>query len=86
MAGFSAIPLSRLLLAIGLTVVNYVILVNYDWLAVRYIGHPLSLARVALASFVGYVSSNNFGMLLGEARSAIASIRPGGCRPSRSSN
>ncbi|MEN6494577.1 MAG: bifunctional lysylphosphatidylglycerol flippase/synthetase MprF [Thermoguttaceae bacterium] len=65
MAGFSAIPLSRLLLAIGLTVVNYVILVNYDWLAVRYIGHPLSLARVALASFVGYVSSNNFGMLLG---------------------
>lgn len=65
MAGFAAIPLSRIFLAIGLTVLNYVILVNYDWLAVRYIGHRMSLERVALASFVGYVSSNNFGMLLG---------------------
>lgn len=64
-ASFYAIPPVRVAVAIGLTVLNYLILINYDWLAVRYIGHPMSLARIALASFVGYVSSNNFGMLLG---------------------
>jgi phosphatidylglycerol lysyltransferase len=64
-ASLYAIPPSRVAAAIGLTALNYLILINYDWLAVRYIGHPMSLARIALASFVGYVSSNNFGMLLG---------------------
>jgi len=60
-----AITPARIALAAGLTVLNYLILVNYDWLGVRYIGHRLSLPRIALASFVGYVSSNNFGMILG---------------------
>jgi len=64
-ASFFAIPPGWVIGGIGLTVLNYLILINYDWLAVRYIGHPISLARIALASFIGYVSSNNFGMLLG---------------------
>lgn len=59
------ITAARIWLAAGLTVLNYLILIGYDLLAVRSIGHPLSLGKVAVASFVGYVSSYNFGALLG---------------------
>jgi uncharacterized membrane protein YbhN (UPF0104 family) len=47
--------------AIGLTLLNYVILVGYDLLAVRYIGERLALWKVALASFTGYAFSYNVG-------------------------
>lgn len=60
-----AIPATHILLAVGLTVANYTILVGYDWAAVRYLRYSLSLGRIALASFVSYVSSYNFGVLLG---------------------
>ena len=59
------IPPWRLWAAVGLTVVNYLVLIGYDYLAIRAIGHPLSLGRVALASFTGFVTSYNFGALLG---------------------
>jgi phosphatidylglycerol lysyltransferase len=59
------IPSWRIWAALGLTVVNYLVLIGYDYLAIRAIGHPLSLARVALASFTGFVTSYNFGALLG---------------------
>ncbi|MCA9124628.1 MAG: bifunctional lysylphosphatidylglycerol flippase/synthetase MprF [Planctomycetaceae bacterium] len=61
----AAIPTRTFWLAIGLTVFNYVVLVGYDWLAIRYIHHPMKLWRVALASFLGYAVGNNFGTLLG---------------------
>lgn len=48
-----------------LTVVNYVILVGYDWLAVRWVGETqLPLRKIAQASFVGYAFSYNFGATL----------------------
>lgn len=51
--------------AIGLTVLNYLILVGYDLLAVRWVGEKrLSLRRIALASFTGYACSYNFGATL----------------------
>ncbi|MCH5376114.1 MAG: hypothetical protein JJ992_19255, partial [Planctomycetes bacterium] len=50
----AAIPASRIVLAIFLTALNYMVLIGYDVLGVRYIGHPMSLRRIALASFVGY--------------------------------
>ena len=59
------IPSCRVWTALGLTVVNYLILVGYDWLAIRSIGYPLSIAKTAFASFVGHVTSYNFGGLLG---------------------
>ncbi len=59
------IPTRWCWLAIGLTVLNYIILVGYDWLAIRYIRHPMKLGRIALASFLGYAVGNNFGTLLG---------------------
>jgi uncharacterized membrane protein YbhN (UPF0104 family) len=50
--------------AIGLTALNYLILVGYDLLAVRYVGVPLPLRRVALASFTAYTCGYNFGSTL----------------------
>ena len=48
-----------------LTVLNYVILIGYDWLAVRWVGETdLPLRKIALASFAGYAFSYNFGATL----------------------
>lgn len=63
--GLAGVPATRLGLALALTLLNYAILVGYDVLAVREIGHPLALGRIALASFTGFVTSYNFGTLLG---------------------
>ena len=63
--GLMAIPSWRLLLAVLLTLVNYAILVCYDWLGIWYIRHPMKFGRVALASFLGYSVGNNFGLLFG---------------------
>jgi len=59
------IPVVYLLGAILLTVLNYAILVCYDWLGIWYIRHPMKFGRVALASFLGYAVGNNFGLLFG---------------------
>ena len=59
------IPLLYLAIAILLTVLNYAILVCYDWLGIWYIRHPMKFGRVALASFLGYAVGNNFGLLFG---------------------
>jgi phosphatidylglycerol lysyltransferase len=56
-----AIPGKRLWLAAILTVSSYTIMAGYDYLAIRFIKHPLSLTRIALASFIGYAFSNNIG-------------------------
>ncbi len=53
-----------ILAALGLTVVNYGILVGYDFLAVRYVREPMALWKVALASFTGYACSYNIGATL----------------------
>ncbi len=55
----------RLLASVGLMIVNYIILVGYDWLALVAIKKPLPLQRTALVSFIGQAVSYNFGALLG---------------------
>ncbi len=55
----------RLFASVLLMLVNYVILVGYDWLALLAINKPLSLKRVSLVSFIGQTVSYNFGALLG---------------------
>lgn len=55
----------RLLASVGLMIVNYIILVGYDWLALIAIHKPLPLRRTALVSFIGQAVSYNFGALLG---------------------
>ncbi|MCH9656912.1 MAG: lysylphosphatidylglycerol synthase domain-containing protein [Planctomycetes bacterium] len=59
------IPAWRLWAAAELTVFNYLVLIGYDYLAIRAIHHPLPLGKISLASFTGFVTSYNFGALLG---------------------
>lgn len=59
------IPRGQIVLSCVLTVVNYVILMGYDMLAVKSVAHPLPFRRVALASFTGFATSYSFGALLG---------------------
>ncbi len=63
--GLMAIPAWNLALAVLLTLLNYAILICYDWLGIWYIRHPMRFGRVALASFLGYSVGNNFGLLFG---------------------
>jgi phosphatidylglycerol lysyltransferase len=59
------IPASALWAAIGLTCLNYVILIGYDLLGVTYLGQTMHWARVAFGSFLGCAVGNNLGNLLG---------------------
>lgn len=51
-----------LLLALGLTAANFIVLAGYDILALNYIGHPLPPHRPVLASFAGNAFSNTIGL------------------------
>ena len=63
------IPVHRLLPALALTFLSYLIMTGYDILALRYVHHPLPYSKIALASFIGYAFSNNmgFGMIAGSS-------------------
>ncbi len=58
------IPFPNLAACAVLTVVNYVVLIAYDWLAIKATGKSLPLGKVAMVSFVGFSVSYNFGALL----------------------
>jgi phosphatidylglycerol lysyltransferase len=58
------IPGRQLTLGFILTAANYGVLTGYDFLAFRYIRHPLPYLRIALASFIGYALSHNLGNAL----------------------
>ena len=61
----SQISTGSILLSLFLAVINYIILIGYDWLALKGIHKVLPLTRVSLVSFVGQAVSYNFGALLG---------------------
>jgi len=54
----------RIVAAVSLTVVSYLLLTCYDVLALRYIRHPLPYHKVSLASFISYAFSNTIGLSL----------------------
>jgi phosphatidylglycerol lysyltransferase len=60
--GLADIPQSRILIAVGLTVLSYWVLTFYDWLGIRYIGKKLSYPKTLLVSFTSYVMSYNLGL------------------------
>lgn len=64
-ASLEQISYARMGLSLVLMVINYLILVGYDWLALKAIHKNLPLPRVGLVSFVGQAVSYNFGALLG---------------------
>lgn len=55
----------QLILAVVLVILNYAILVGYDWLAVRAIHRRLPFSKISLVSFTGCAVSYNLGALLG---------------------
>lgn len=59
------ISYARIGISFFLMIINYMILVGYDWLALKAIHKQLPLPRVGLVSFVGQAVSYNFGALLG---------------------
>ena len=58
------LPPSRVLLALALTALDYLVLTGYDALGLRYARHPLAHHRVVFASFISYAVSNNLGFSL----------------------
>lgn len=61
MQAFRAIPLAKLALAMGATLLAYAVLPGYDFLALMYAGHPLPWRRVAYGSTVTYGISQTLG-------------------------
>ncbi|MEX2286913.1 MAG: YbhN family protein [Planctomycetaceae bacterium] len=59
------IPARRVVTSLALMALNYLILIGYEYQAMRAIGHPLEFKRIALGSFIGSAVSLNFGALLG---------------------
>jgi phosphatidylglycerol lysyltransferase len=62
MAYLRTLPGNQLALSVLLTILGYLAMTGYDALAFRYIRHPLSYPRIALASFIGYAFNNNVGL------------------------
>lgn len=63
------LSLTRLFLAVVCTLLGYLALIGYDFLALRYVNHPLAYSKIATAGFIGYAFSNNIGI------SMLAAIR-----------
>ena len=63
------LPAHRILLALLFTVLGYLVLIGYDFIALRYMNHPIGYGKIATAGFIGYAFSNNIGI------SMLAAIR-----------
>ncbi|AQU88291.1 transporter [Komagataeibacter nataicola] len=55
------IPSTTLWAGAGFTLLSYLVLSFYDWLAVRQVGCKLAFRRTAFAAFCSYVLSHNLG-------------------------
>jgi phosphatidylglycerol lysyltransferase len=64
-ASLLSISSAKIGVALCLVASNFVVLIGYDWLALKVIGVQLEFAKVAFASFTGFVASYNFGATLG---------------------
>jgi len=59
-----ALPKTRVIVALALTAASYLLLTAYDFLALHYVGHKLSLWETLFASFIAFAFSNNLGFAL----------------------
>ena len=60
-AGFSAIPIHRWLLAFASTIVAYAALAWYDRIGLAHLGHKLPWGFISIVSFTTYALSHNIG-------------------------
>ena len=63
-SSITAIPNQYILLAVLLTLLNYLLLTGYDTLAVRYLRQTLSYRKTALVAIISYAISNSVGFAL----------------------
>jgi len=63
-AGVAGTPRSQILTAVGLTVLNYLVLTVYDFLAFASIGRRIAAWRIGAASFLAYAIANNVGFAM----------------------
>lgn len=62
LASLHEMPMRTLFAAFLLTVINYLILAGYDWLALRFAGYTkIPLSKMTAAALLGYAISNNTG-------------------------
>jgi phosphatidylglycerol lysyltransferase len=61
-AAFHSIALPQIAISIALTIVSYMALTFYDYLALQIIDRPLPWRTAATASFVSYTLSHNLGL------------------------
>lgn len=55
------LPLWQPALALGFTLLSYLIMTGYDLLAMRYIHRPLASVKIGFAAFISYAFSNSVG-------------------------
>jgi phosphatidylglycerol lysyltransferase len=61
-ASLKTMPMRMLFAAFALTVINYLVLAGYDWLALRFTGHKqIPLQKMIAAALLSYAISNNTG-------------------------
>jgi hypothetical protein len=61
LASVRAVPAGHIAIAAGFAAASYLCLTGFDWLALRYVGHPLPYGQTALASFVSLSLGHNIG-------------------------
>jgi uncharacterized membrane protein YbhN (UPF0104 family) len=61
-ASVAAVPASRLSMAGVFAAASYACLTGFDYLALRYVGHPLAYPKAALASFTSLSLGHNIGL------------------------
>ena len=59
---FHRLPDIKIWGALLMTMVSYLMMSGYDFLALAYIRRPLAFPKIILASYVGYAFSNNIGL------------------------
>ncbi|MEI6068304.1 MAG: bifunctional lysylphosphatidylglycerol flippase/synthetase MprF [Methylococcaceae bacterium] len=62
LSSLQAMPMRIVFAAFALTVINYLVLAGYDWLALRFTGHKqIPLPKMVAAALLSYAISNNTG-------------------------
>jgi phosphatidylglycerol lysyltransferase len=62
LVALQVMPMRIVFAAIALTVINYLVLAGYDWLALRFTGHTkIPLPKMIAAALLSYAISNNTG-------------------------
>ncbi|MHB8909823.1 MAG: bifunctional lysylphosphatidylglycerol flippase/synthetase MprF [Syntrophales bacterium] len=54
----------QVFVAVLLTILNYLVMTGYDFLAFRFINHPVTYRKIAAVSLISYAFSNNMGLFM----------------------